>query len=609
MKRLLAICLAALLVLGCLPVMNEAKAATYQTATVKGGWLRLRSAPSFDAQVLGSYFTGTELTVLGTSGAWYRVRSQEGVEGYMYGAYLTVSSLPTGQGGAAGGVPAYVTSQNGRGVRLRSGPGTAYSVMGLYNVGTPAKILSYGSEWHYISIGNQVGYMMAMYLTTSSKPVVTPTPKPEYSGYTAYVTSTNGKSVRLRAGAGTEYDVIANYDVGTKVTVLSYGKEWCYIRVGGNAGYMMTQFLTTTPIGNTVTDVVLNTYSPSVGTRLTATVVPSGATVSYQWIDDQGSLLSYASTFTVTEGQKGRRIAVQVTGYGSCTGSVTSTYTAAVGGGKTEPISRHYQLRGVTISETKPTVGDTLHASVRPNGASATYAWYSETGALLGTGSSYTVAASAVGSRIYCVATGSGNTSGSATSSYTEAVSAQAVSYKLQTVVLNNATPMVGDTLTGTAKPDGSTATYSWYREDGRQVSSERSYTVKDTDVGYRLYCMAIGTGNTTGATTSTYTAAVTGGSTQTQQQLKGKVTIPSGARSGAMITPTLDLNSTAVSYQWYQNGVLIYTGASLLLDDSMVGDDIRLVVQALPGSGYTGEVGSGYCYVQKSVNPGIMEI
>lgn len=604
MKRLLAICLAVLLMVSCLPAQH-AFAATYQTATVKGGWLRLRAAASFNGQVLGNYFTGTEVTVLGTSGAWYHVRTQSGQEGYMYGAYLTVTTSGSTNNQTAG-TAAYVVSQNGKGVRLRSGPGTAYGVLGLYDIGTRATILTYGTDWHYIRIGNQTGYMMAAYLSTGSAPTAKPTDTPSYgTGYTAYVTSQNGKAVRLRAGRGTEYDVIASYEVGTKVTVLEYAYDWCYISVGANTGYMMTEFLTTKAVGNTVTDVVLSTYTPTVGTRITATVYPAGATVSYQWMDDNGTLLSYASSYTVTSAQQGRRIYLQVTGYGSSTGSVKSSYTAAVAGSNVpNNITSAYQLKGITVSSTKPRVGDTIYASVTPEGASASYAWYSDNGLLLGTGNNYTVQSVAVGHSVYCVAIGTGNTSGTVTSQFTDQVENKAATYTVQSVQLNNLMPVVGDVVTATVKPDGASVTYAWYREDGRQLALNRSYTVQTQDAGYKLYCVAVGSGDTTGAATSAYTAAVTNPS----QALSGTVSIANGATVGSELKPTLSLNSSNVTYQWYQNGVLIGTGATLILTESMVGDDVRLVVQAIPGSGYTGEVGSNYCYVQRAFQ-GIQEI
>lgn len=200
-NRLLAwsLCVVMMLSMVALP-LNEANAAA-TTATVKGGWLRLREYASFDAATISSYYTGTVVTVLGTTGKWFRVTAPDGLTGYMYGDYLTVKR--PGSGGVAGGfenIKAKVVSSNGLGVRLRIGPGTAYDILAVYPVGTDATILRSGDTWHYVRIGNNTGYMMSQFLSSEQGDSA--------ASYTAYVTSGNGLGVRLRKGPGTSYGVL-----------------------------------------------------------------------------------------------------------------------------------------------------------------------------------------------------------------------------------------------------------------------------------------------------------------------------------------------------------------------------------------------------------------
>ena len=101
-KRFLAMCLALMLCVGVLTLPTQAAQAASTTATVKGGWLRLRAQPSFDAVTITSYYTGTVVKVLGTSGKWYQVTAPDGRSGYMYGDYLTVNS--SSSGGAPSGI-------------------------------------------------------------------------------------------------------------------------------------------------------------------------------------------------------------------------------------------------------------------------------------------------------------------------------------------------------------------------------------------------------------------------------------------------------------------------------------------------------------------------
>ncbi|MCE5343365.1 MAG: hypothetical protein LLF96_07265, partial [Eubacteriales bacterium] len=66
MKKFLSIFLALLLVLAAIP---SSSLATTQYGYVTGGWLRMRSGPSFSYSTVASYNTGTKVEILGTSGS------------------------------------------------------------------------------------------------------------------------------------------------------------------------------------------------------------------------------------------------------------------------------------------------------------------------------------------------------------------------------------------------------------------------------------------------------------------------------------------------------------------------------------------------------------
>lgn len=237
------ILLLAMLVIGtALPLFP----ASAETATVYGGWLILRANPSFNAAKIASYPSGTVVTITGQNGSWYAVTAPDGKNGFMLGNYLR---LQGGGGGYSGGSSARVTSRNGLNVRLRTGPGTGYSVMSSYPPGTQVTILSSGKDWSKVQIGNFTGYMMSKFLTTGQnngtsqefKPVSLPVP----NEYTVWVTSNNGQGVNFRSGPSQYYGSVGFYGVGTEATMVSLGNTWSYIRIGDKYGYMMTKFLTT----------------------------------------------------------------------------------------------------------------------------------------------------------------------------------------------------------------------------------------------------------------------------------------------------------------------------------------------------------------------------
>ncbi len=249
MRKAAVLLLAAILAMIC--VLPSAAMAE-KTGTVFGGWLILRSSPSFAGTIKSSYPTGTKVTITGQTGSWYAVITPDGLTGYMLGTYLKVS----GSSAPATGSAAWVTSANGLNVRLRTGPGTGYSILATYSPGTKCTVLTAGSNWSRISIGKYTGYMMSKYLTAQDPSSITPVPvtpvvpvTPSTGEYDIWVTSANGKGVNLRSGPSKQFASIGFYGVGTPARMITYGSQWSYIRVGMRYGYMMTEFITTVQPG------------------------------------------------------------------------------------------------------------------------------------------------------------------------------------------------------------------------------------------------------------------------------------------------------------------------------------------------------------------------
>ena len=489
MKRFLAVLLVAVMLLSVLPATSMA--ASY--ATVVGGWLRLRSAPNFSASTITSYYTGTQVQILGSSGGWYKVQTPDGRIGYMYGDYLRMGGSIPSEG------TAYVTSYNGYGVRLRTGPGTGYRIIRTYAVGTPVTVLERGTYWSHISIGGTEGYMMSQFLHFGSD-------YPDDGNVLCYATiwSSNGYGVRLRTGPSKSYSKIGVYSVGTEVAVLQKGAVWDRIRVGSRVGWMMNEFLIYHE-NNEVTSVTLNNYMPVVGSVLSMqAVAPSNATVSYEWLVG-GTLKSTNSTYTVDASDVGKTIQLRVTGTGSYKGTVTSAATNAV--------VSNTVLTGVTLNTIAPVVGDVMTATINPAGASVIYAW-KVGGYQVSNAATYTVTAADVGKQIELIVTGTGVYSGTQSSGLTAPVSA---SRAVADVVIRNdsnptvgAAPSVGDQLTAVPSPAQATVTYQWNR-DGAAIAgaTAASYTVAAEDEGHKLSVTVTGTGSYSGTDTSSETAAV----------------------------------------------------------------------------------------------------
>lgn len=134
----------------------EASAWEARVISDNGGDVNLRRMPRMGAEILAKVPVGTQVSVLSDAAEWRFITLPDGRSGYMMNRYLATED---------GGIR-YVTSTNGGGVHMRTGPSQEYRSLGVLHIGTQVTLLEAGSAWHRIRYGGHEGFMMARYLTT-----------------------------------------------------------------------------------------------------------------------------------------------------------------------------------------------------------------------------------------------------------------------------------------------------------------------------------------------------------------------------------------------------------------------------------------------------------
>lgn len=210
-----------------------------QTATVRtnsGIGLNVREEPGMDGAILTSVKNGGTVTVTQKGSNWSRV-TVGGVDGFMATEYLRFSgkeesSIPTGK-------KAVVSNPRDTQVlNLRQNPSLDAKVLDYYRNGVEVTILKAGDTWHKVQVEDgKVGYMMAKYLKVTDD-------ETEAKPFEARLINVNGGSyVNFRKGPSLKSDVISRLPVGSKVTVIEHGTDWCKVDVDGQTGYVSTWFM------------------------------------------------------------------------------------------------------------------------------------------------------------------------------------------------------------------------------------------------------------------------------------------------------------------------------------------------------------------------------
>ena len=200
--------------------------ASFGTGTICGSYVRMRSSASTSSSILGTYNSGTTMTVTGVSGAWYKV-DYNGTDGYVYSNYLSLSGV-TSSGGSASGSNGSV---KGSDVRMRSGPGTNYSILGTYQNGTALTVTGTENGWSKVTIGGTSGYIRSDYVSGGA------------DSKTGYI---KGTGVRMRSGASTTSSILGVYNTGTEMTITGESGNWYKVSYGGKDGYVNSAYVSTT---------------------------------------------------------------------------------------------------------------------------------------------------------------------------------------------------------------------------------------------------------------------------------------------------------------------------------------------------------------------------
>ena len=494
MKRFLCVLLVALALVGLMTTVASAE--EYAMVTSENGYgVRMREGPSKAYRVVTKYDVGTTVIVQQRGTEWSQIRVGETV-GWMMNEFLVfgTSGTGTGSGGESGGVgTGTVVSDNGLRVWLRTTPNGKR--IQLYSPGTAVTILSYGDEWHYISIGGVRGYMMSRYIS------VTPAPAPSSKMVEAVGINYPSPVVDdvLQASV-TPSDATVTYswkvngveqsNSATLRVLNDYIGKPITLTVTGTGVYYGSKTYTTDPVVSSrqVTEVSLNKSQPFVGDTLSAVLKPSSATVSYSWRVG-GIEVSTEATYTVQESDIGKLIQLKVNGIDSFSGVAICSASGEVRS-STEVFSVDLSIKNRPVM-----VGEVLSSVVTPSSASVNCVWMAD-GDVVATTASYKVTANDLGKKISLRVEGIAPYTGSATASAYGLVQ----SANITAAALSNYTLTAGNGCYAVLTPGNATATYEWIMVNAttgaESVFATGSYiTVPETAIGHRIKVRVRGAG------------------------------------------------------------------------------------------------------------------
>lgn len=236
-KRLISLMLAVILCVSLMPISAGAAGISGAKTTTA---LNLRSGAGTNKSIIMTMPKGAEVIVGLTQNGWCKI-VYNNTAGYASAEYLTTVSKVSGNFGTG--------TVSGSDVRMRSGAGTNYSVIGTYQKGTKMSVVGASGNWYEVSYNGKTGYISADYmkLTVGSTQTTDSTTTPADTSAEGFKGSVIGTSVRMRSQPNTSSDVLGYYSNGVTMSVLGSVKDWYKVSYNGKTGYISAQYMRVTP--------------------------------------------------------------------------------------------------------------------------------------------------------------------------------------------------------------------------------------------------------------------------------------------------------------------------------------------------------------------------
>ncbi|XZF75649.1 C40 family peptidase [Bacillus sp. AL-1R] len=194
-----------------------------------GNGVRIRSGAGTDNPILGSVYKNEKLDVISSENGWYKV-NYKGRIGYIVGTYVKKQNSYVENEKIKSNTSHYISTGNG--VRIRSGAGTNYRILGSVYKNDKLDVLSSLNGWYKVNYQGRVGYISGTYVQKQKK---IEDEKPVYNTSKYTVT---GTVVNIRSGAGTNYNIIGSATKNQKVDVISTSNGWHKFVYQGKTAYI-----------------------------------------------------------------------------------------------------------------------------------------------------------------------------------------------------------------------------------------------------------------------------------------------------------------------------------------------------------------------------------
>ncbi len=214
------------------PAQSEAAGGT---ATVTVNSLNVRKGPGLSYAVMMQINKGESYQVTSVNGNWLEL-SIAGKRGWVAGWLVNRKQSPS-QSSSLPDTAADGTSVSSKvdGLRVRTGPGLNFQIIGSISPGPAYRVISKSGTWVKISLSGKEGWVHGSYLNTVKKQDAKQEKTPDEAIDKAVVTAT---VLNVRSGPSTSHSIVGRLKSGDAVAVNDVQNGWYKINFQNIQGWI-----------------------------------------------------------------------------------------------------------------------------------------------------------------------------------------------------------------------------------------------------------------------------------------------------------------------------------------------------------------------------------
>ncbi|WP_160721905.1 SH3 domain-containing protein [Bacillus sp. USDA818B3_A] len=208
------------------------------TVTISTDTVNVRSGPGLSYPLVLTAVRGESYSIVSEKGDWLEIKLGVGQTGWVV-SWLVTKDNEEESGTTSGSAGRNAAKANTDQLRIRSGPGTSFPIVGSLNQGQEVTILDQNENWYKITSDFGEGWVLREFLQVQSGENYSDSSNSTEMG------TVNADTINIREEASETSPILGKLTNGTDVTIVSKENNWLEIRYSDLSGWVKAEFIDT----------------------------------------------------------------------------------------------------------------------------------------------------------------------------------------------------------------------------------------------------------------------------------------------------------------------------------------------------------------------------